>query len=575
MSAARPAGGAAPPPTAKAKAPPYSRDLTRMAWRAWLTVDDEALAERLLPLCEGLPPWLDAGPWLALGVVTGAAAGHLAAWLLRGLWGPDQALAAGALALVLAALCGAGLARRDRRGEEARDFPWRLASLALHAPFVVLAAAAGLALVAGEPIGLLGTLVFAVLLLGLPVLAARAVTPCQFLPDYNDVWPPLADLDSLALRALASLAPLGAALAGGAADWVRVLTAFVAVGLIATVRWQEVAADDLGRRIERWPQARQVGRRARVRRRWLPPPYALEALLIARRESPDEWALAAVYSDARDYPPEALAQAAGGLWSGAATEPEQARAAALCALELWTNPAAGAEVAYRAFARLDAVAQFRPEALDERFWKQVDSHVGEGPRRAEAVVFLLSRAEDLGLSPATAWLRVRRLRWAAALAPAGDERTRLALLDGVLALHERFANADALEQAWADWEQAAERDPQTTETVAERWASRAVGLLAGALPAADPLSPTSHRHFGLALRWAGWRAADGDEAAVRAWYAAARRFEELPAVRQQELLTPFAYWSLWRQVLARAADAEEAARQEERYRLAGGKPSAR
>ena len=68
----------------------------------------------------------------------------------------------------------------------------------------------------------------------------------------------------------------------------------------------------------------------------------------------------------------------------------------------------------------------------------------------------------------------------------------------------------------------------------------------------------------LWLRWVSYRVAAGDVGPER-WYETARTFEGLPLVRQSELLAPYSYLAMWQRVLTRVEDAEEMARQRERY----------
>jgi hypothetical protein len=107
-----------------------------------------------------------------------------------------------------------------------------------------------------------------------------------------------------------------------------------------------------------------------------------------------------------------------------------------------------------------------------------------------------------------------------------------------------------------------------------RWrslASRATELLARQLGGSTAVPANTHRDYPLALRYLAMRAAaTGEPQLVRAWYEAARRFESLPAARRVELMAPSAWWQLWRGVLERVDDAEERARQEDRYRAGHG-----
>lgn len=573
----------APAPGPAALLPTVDRSLSALAWRAWLTLGGRSLGSEALDawlvdeFCLGLPPWLDSRPWLVLGLAAGLPLGLA---LLLGLWlcGWSEPLVAGVALVVPPAYLAGALSRRDRRGEVALDFPRRLAVTLMHLPGLLagalLSACAGVALLAVAPDRPAAALVPACLPLLLLIQSIRGTTPRVFARDFGDgdVWPPLGDLDSLGARVLAALAMLGGAGVTVFSEllpaWVGGPLALAGLAQLLGLRVQERLADQLAAAIERWPHAREVGRREWVRRRWEPEPYEFEARLLARPGCPRDWELAHAYAAARAYDAEQLAQAAARVWRGAQHSEHAARAAALCALALWTHRDAGVAQAHRGLAQLDTIAAKRPAVLDESFWRAFDAAVADSPRRAEGLSFLLARRERLRLSPAAAWRQLHQLGWTRALA-AAPESVALRLLDEVLDLLAEARAVAVLEGAWSDWEAWRESyEGQGGETLARRWSSRALELLELTLGQRAPLPPAHAAGYALALRALALRAATGDEAALAQWYREARAFEARPTAAQREQLSAWAWLSLWRQVGAAIDDPEETLRQEEHYRVA-------
>ncbi|MBI5834175.1 MAG: hypothetical protein HZB16_17915 [Armatimonadetes bacterium] len=319
------------PPLSKTAVPlPYSVPLGRLAWWAWLTTDDDDLAERLVACQTPLPPWLDSRPWFLGGLLCGTLVGGVAAGLTW-LAGQRDAMGAGLMAVYLALAVAGSLARRDRRGETAVHFPGRLALLALHMLYlaVLLAMVAQALLYTVDDDGHSWAVVMGLALVLLPWIW-RATTPLLFVDDYDESWPALAGIESLVLRALIAAGTVTAAIVS-LPIWASVVVALLGLVAVGTMRAQERLAAALAARIGAWPPARAVGRRAWVRRHVEPPAFALEAMLLARPLSPDDWSLAAAYCEARDYPPEALSAAVGRLWSGVPASRERARGGVVCA----------------------------------------------------------------------------------------------------------------------------------------------------------------------------------------------------------------------------------------------------
>ena len=573
MAASPPATTPGRPPLSKTAVPlPYSLPLGRLAWWAWLTLDDDELAERLIACATPLPPWLDSRPWFLGGLLAGLVVGGLFGGLTF-LAGQDDPLSGGFIAVYVALAIAGGVARRDRRGEVALQFPSRLAVLLLHLGYLalLLPAVAQALLYTVDDSGGTWVLTMGLALALLPWIW-RASTPLLFVDDYDASWPALAGIDSLVLRALA-LGGLVTAAIMALPIWASVPVALLAVLAVSTMRAQERLAAAVAERIGGWPPARRVGRRAWIRRRFAPPPFALEALLLARPLSPDDWQLAADYCEARDYPPEALTAAVGRLWSGVPASRERARAAAWCALELWCNEQSTPEAAYRGFARIDALANQQPGVLDEPFWNDFVERAGDRPIRAQAIELLCERESALPVAGLAAWRLVRRLEWPSLLGHLDPEATRN-LLRAVFGLVQRLRSPEALSELWLDFEFWAEKEGSIWgETNLVVLSSRANELTDEMLGGSVQVPANSHRLYPLALRHLAHQAAAAVSTAsapglVGEWYEVARRFEALPEARQREVISPFGWWLLWRRVAEAVGDKEELARQEERYRKA-------
>lgn len=544
------------PPELRRPTREQQRQLDRQAWWAWLTVDDEDLADAILEYIEGLPAWLDPLPWFAGGLLPGLLLGLLTV-LVPPVAGLPVGLRAGA-ALAVALFVAGGLARREPWTEQAAHFTMRVAALVLHLPYFVLLIAAGAALwPPGEPLQRENALLPLSYLVAATWLAVRAVSPRLLShPDYNHAWPSLAGLPSLVFRLFVVVLAAVAFSAAAGSEWVTLALIVTALGLVAGARWQEQLAGRLAERLGRLPARRRDWSRRR------PAPFAFEAALIECDDSAAARALAADYADRRDYSAEELDGALGRLGPGG--ESRRAHAAALCALELWASPVARPEAAYRGFARLDAVARRDAEALDGGFWQRFGELTAGRPLRAEGLCHLLDWRDNLGWDERVAWRRLSELDWAAA-AVAAEPAVRRRLIPGVLDLLGSLADAAALHTGLCDLELAwlaASRGP-----LPPAWRDAALAVGDALAPAQPEPRPNNHAAYPLDLRRLAYRA----EAGPAAWYAAARRFEQLPESRQNALVPAGCYWSWWQVALATSADPEERRRQAERYRRITGR----
>lgn len=551
-----------------------SPDLSRLAWWAWLRTPDDAIAERLTEYHHGLPPWLDPWPWLALGLAPGVALGVLVALLCRGLGlRAEEAVAVG---LVVALTLAGSLAVRDPLRERAGEFPYRVATALLHLPYVVVAAIAYLLFLRRMvgPQGAAGpahALWFAVGAAPVILSAARASGPRVLTDPSDGVWPSLGGLPSFGLRvSLLTGAAVLLALAHPPSRQLAVAAA-VLLGSLASLSLQERVA----RRMGRWLTKRLRPARSRRWPSWLPPaPFAFEAALLAADEAPAARELAARYCDACDYPATALDAALRQLSRRDGRTPDRLLAAAVCALELWRSPDSNAQARYRAFARLDGLVAGHGRELGERFERWLEELLPGSPRAAEILTFMLTRRDALGQPPARARKWLWKLDWAGAAA-AADEASRRALVAAIVELHGEEPEPASIDRLLCELDRLSERlgIPEEVPPAAEvrSLVERVLGEAAG------ERLPNHHPCYVLELRRRAWRvvADHGAPAAVQAWYDAAKRYEELPAVRQEELLPAFSYRRLWDQVLTVVADPEEERRQDERYRLARARRGSR
>lgn len=563
-----------PPPTRSVvKPPPPSPELVRLAWRAWLTCDDDDLAERLTTFHEDWPPWTDRWQLALLGALLGGLWGLLLSgllWLLARLPGVVLLVVVGYLAV-----CGAlGLLSRGARGEEPAMFVRRIVLLGWHLLLISLFVATF-----ADPyvqpmpnsalmLGLIGSVVLAVLIW-------RATTPLLFEPDAEGIWPSVHGLYSVALRWLVLLLLL-AVVAAQATPWTLICAALALPAALAprrTDEWLRQLADS-----PRWPLARDIGARPWVRARAEPPAFAFEALMLERPPLADERLLVSDYSQARDDPPEALSEASARLWHAAPTKLARARAAAWCATEMWRRTETSRELGYRGYQLVDALANQQPAALDSRFWiEALDRLRGVRAAEAQAVSLLATRGPDLPIGATQAWAYLRELGWARLAAELGPGEGRT-LAAAVLDLVAATESPEALSEWWRDWDSAAGRRAAAGNET--RWtpvASRALDLTDAATAELREWPGAAHRLYALALRSAAARAAaaaqdparPGAQAAIATWYEVARAYEALPAAARAEVLGAEGLWRMWAAVAEPLGDREELTRQEERLRQAG------
>ncbi|MBI2298727.1 MAG: hypothetical protein HYU66_07225 [Armatimonadetes bacterium] len=551
-----------------------AREVSDLAWWAWLTTPDDGLAERLAEYHCELPPWLDPVRWCVLGLVAGALLGGLAGGVAVRLGLP---LAQGlGVTLLVALFLGLALAHRTAR-ERAGHFAYRLAAVALLLPYMLLGGVVQAVLVdrfltvGTRPEGCTSTdsAVLGLLLL-LLLAAARAADPFGLVEGETDpVWPPVADMPSLAVRTVVLLGLLALGVTSERLGGGRALLVAPALVLLFTARLQERLVRKLALRL-----ARHGLRRRAWPPRFEPPAFALEAALLGCDEEPATVRLASDYCDRRGYSPEGLDEALRALTPGEWT-PRRVLAAALCALELWTRPEAGREAAYRAWLRLDLLAGRYGEHLEQgAFLDRFEAAVTGRAQHAAGLVFLAEHGEPLGLPAERVWARWRQLDWLGALAhTAGAERRKLC--ETAFALVAETGLPHPAAELLNDLDVCTEEHGASEAEEAE-WARRGLALAeARGAAACDPEALGHHQPvYPLALRRAAWRlalAADPAPELVRRWYAAARAFEDLPRVRREELLPPAAYHHLWAMVLRRVDDPEERQRQREVYHATRGK----
>lgn len=553
----------------------WRREAERLAWWAWLVCPDAWLASRLADLRGPTPPWLGPTALLAIGLTTGLLAGTAVLFVFPSAdhWRGDS------LALVMVLhFAGVLLARGEDEGPE--EFGKRFAAALLHAPYVLLAAMAWLGvweLFAGQfGVALRGgrdglTPEFGLILIGLGVLALVNVVICgpqSFRRTQEGgvaeasflfrLIAPLAYLLVLVLRqSLVVQSQMGnmtllRALFGSFAILPEVkVGAVVAILAVLGVRPYELVCERLAAALFGGPPARSRGWPA-----WLAPlPLDLEAQLLCSPRTHD-WTLAAELAFAAQTAPGRLVAIGRRVWHGGNATPEQTRLAALAAAVAWQSEVpAVSEAAWRL---LEGILKSGHPALNSAFWAWLAGAARQ--RRADLVRWLLRERHTLRTPRAELLAILRPLRWTAVFDQVDDE-SRRELVGQVFELVAEVRSVALLEQVLRDlegWrEQQVEPDAVIAPALLVRW-SRSI-LEAGQTPTEPLLAHAA------TLRRTALKAADGDEGAARTWYALARRFEDLPAARQRDILTPFGYRELWRMVLAQHPDEEETLRQEERY----------